>query len=219
MSIVVGLTGAKGVGKTTYANYLKKRLEEFGKEVIILSFATLIKDIFHDIDDEYHITQLRGKEHMRRHYQKCGDLMRSADKDIFVKYTNKICVSDENDDKIIIIDDVRYENEAGITDIMVRLERDEVDYTMEHSSEEPLCSDLIDFSLSLKPLYTTVPDNEIALVEAILDEYATYNTFDEVIGYTYDELSSVLGVISGSLVDRDNGTKKLYNVVGENHVD
>jgi hypothetical protein len=112
------LTGKKGSGKTTFAKKLqddtnKKLKKRFKNNNRIYSYATPLKEL---LDGRYKVSIAENKYIYRKDLQLVGDLLRSYDKNFFVKkLADKIY---KNIDKFrqdgtfeIIIDDVRYPNE------------------------------------------------------------------------------------------------------------
>lgn len=138
---VIGLVGPKRVGKSTYAD----KLQETTKGVI-MSFADPIRRLT-DSYTSFHPE--KSKEDFRPVLQGIGDVCRGYDRDFFVDcmVSNIIDITTvfnnivgcgqavELDPETVIIDDVRYMNEALICDKVIILSREGVDYTEEHSSE------------------------------------------------------------------------------------
>ena len=92
----IAITGKMCSGKTTIANMLLQIDKSYKK----VSFADKIKELAIDLFDM--------KEKDRNLLQSIGTSMRSINPDVWVNYIIKC------DEKHIIIDDLRYENEARI---------------------------------------------------------------------------------------------------------
>lgn len=149
---VIGITAPKGTGKTTYA--IKEAKEDGG---LVLSYATPIKDylinnrkltnlpLLYKVKLEFirlrfnMVKDYRNKEGVRKYYQKVGDICRSYNEDYFIEIMmHKNVVCDKMGVKKVYIDDVRYLNEANLCDRVIRLHRDGIEYTNEHSSENEI---------------------------------------------------------------------------------
>jgi broad-specificity NMP kinase len=119
---IVGICGPKTVGKSYLASSIRHGLVNY--KVEIMSFATPIKEVVGVSDN---------KEKLRIKYQQYGDMKRKENKAYFVDIVrNKISNCDAD---IIVLDDIRYQNEADICDILIELSSRNVIYTNEHSSE------------------------------------------------------------------------------------
>ena len=136
---IIGISGKKGSGKDTFAQFLKEGLEkQLGKTVKVDSFAANLKQccailsgqsscVFYNQnlkDKKANFLSLTNRELM----QKFGDLTRSLDKDIWVKSLfNKYL---DNPPEYLIVSDVRFKNEAEhikkLDGILIRIESDRV---------------------------------------------------------------------------------------------
>lgn len=136
---IIGISGKKGSGKDTFAQFLKEGLEkQLGKTVKVDSFAANLKQccailsgqyscVFYNQnlkDEKANFLSLTNRELM----QKFGDLTRSIDKDIWVKSLfNKYL---DNPPEYLIVPDVRFKNEAEhikkLDGILIRIESDRV---------------------------------------------------------------------------------------------
>ena len=147
---IIGISGKKGSGKDTFAQFLKEELEkQLGKTVKVDSFAANLKQccailsgqsscVFYNQnlkDKKANFLSLTNRELM----QKFGDLTRSLDKDIWIKSLfNKYL---DNPPEYLIVSDVRFKNEAAhinkLGGILIRIESDRIkeDY---HISETEL---------------------------------------------------------------------------------
>ena len=97
----VGIIGKMGSGKTTAANFL---VEKYG--FVKMGLADPIRLIVRD----YFGIESKADPRYRRLMQKVGtDWFRSADPDVWVKYLLR---SAEKENKPIVVDDVRFPNEA-----------------------------------------------------------------------------------------------------------
>ena len=91
----IAITGKMCSGKTTIANYLIAKNNQFVK----ISFADKVKEIATDL--------FNMKEKNRYLLQSIGTKMREIDEDVWASYTvNKACKQN-----FVIIDDLRYKNE------------------------------------------------------------------------------------------------------------
>ena len=136
---IIGISGKKGSGKDTFAQFLKEELEkQLGKTVKVDSFAANLKQccailsgqsscVFYNQnlkDKKANFLSLTNRELM----QKFGDLTRSIDKDIWIKSLfNKYL---DNPPEYLIVSDVRFKNEAEhikkLDGILIRIESDRV---------------------------------------------------------------------------------------------
>jgi energy-coupling factor transporter ATP-binding protein EcfA2 len=165
--ILVGLAGPKGCGKSTITGHLgrlvsgvKERDEHrrrhpqrfFGFEH--LRFAGPIKDMLRalglteaqvDGDEKELPCALLGGETPRRAMQRLGDWGRSIDPNLWVNVT--MAKVDAFKDRFIVIDDVRFANEAEAIwergGYIIELRRDGATYNPEHTSEVGLPRELI----------------------------------------------------------------------------
>ena len=136
---IIGISGKKGSGKDTFAQFLKEELEkQLGKTVKVDSFAANLKQccalisgqpnyLFNNQnmkDNKAGFLNLTNRELM----QKFGDLTRSLDKDIWIKSLFSKYI--DNPPEYLIISDVRFKNEADhikdIGGILIRIESDRV---------------------------------------------------------------------------------------------
>ena len=101
--MIVGFSGKMIVGKTTSSNYLIE------KGFVKLSFADKIKEIAKN----YFGWDGAKDEKGRKLLQSIGDVGRSYDPDIWIRYVDHQVQSLENFDKVnqFTIDDIRFENE------------------------------------------------------------------------------------------------------------
>lgn len=136
---IIGISGKKGSGKDTFAQFLKEELEkQLGKTVKVDSFAANLKQCCAILSGQYSCVfynqNLKDKKANflsltnRELMQKFGDLTRSLDKDIWIKslFSKHI----DNPPEYLIISDVRFKNEADhikdIGGILIRIESDRV---------------------------------------------------------------------------------------------
>lgn len=174
--MIIGLTGLKQSGKTTVADYLVK---EHGfvkinfKDALVADikerFPELIKEL--EYIYEFDVTELFDLKPpaMRALMQNYGtDVRRADDPNYWVKQWEKAIM---DTDKHIIVDDVRFMNEAMslVTHggIVVKVERVGQENTDTHQSETEQAEIKPDFTISaekgdLAKLYGTI--------EGILDE-------------------------------------------------
>ncbi len=120
--IIIGLVGKKEAGKTTFAKFIQDHCPE-NMKCIILSFASILKTMLFTADicteDELYFHK---NQHSREMMQKIGTnvIRDQIDKDFFCKSMAKKIrevwkgIPPFNKDIIIIIDDVRFKNEANL---------------------------------------------------------------------------------------------------------
>lgn len=127
--MIIGFMGKKGVGKTTAANFL---VSNHGYQK--MSFAAKLKDLSRALFP-FSDTDLNGqnKEKMfgkydwtpREFMERFGEFMRYWDKDYWLNGVRSIVQFNPNRD--IVIDDVRYVNEAdfikSVGGILIRINR------------------------------------------------------------------------------------------------
>lgn len=146
MYSVIGFTGRMGSGKTTLANYItsNKFMSEAGIDAKYtkVSFATPLKDVvkyLFDLDNEQlygstkNVVDPRYGVTPRYLLQYIGtDLFRNWDKDFWVKTFQRKYSNVGN----IVLDDVRFENEADILHQMGGIVIKVVRYSQSHSQAE-----------------------------------------------------------------------------------
>lgn len=159
---IIGISGKKGSGKDTFAQFLKEELEkQLGKTVKVDSFAANLKQCCAILSGQYSCVfynqNLKDKKANflsltnRELMQKFGDLTRSIDKDIWVKSLfNKYI---DNPPEYLIISDVRFSNEAKLLTcfgdyLLIRIQSDR-SILDKHISETELDSCLNDFNLEI----------------------------------------------------------------------
>lgn len=136
---IIGISGKKGSGKDTFAQFLKEELEkQLGKTVKVDSFAANLKYccalISGQPDYLFYNQDMKDRKAgflnftNRELMQKFGDLTRSLDKDIWVKSLfNKYL---DNPPEYLIVSDVRFKNEAEhinkLGGILIRIESDRI---------------------------------------------------------------------------------------------
>jgi len=112
---LIGISGKRGVGKTTAARYLE-RFYGFKKLSFADEIRSIAKSLFKFSDTDF--TDIRKKESDFLDYDwtprefliNLGEFLRYHDRDYFLKHTlNKIPAKSKG---LYVIDDVRYENEA-----------------------------------------------------------------------------------------------------------
>lgn len=137
---IILISGKKGSGKTTLSTALIERLQSAAK----VSFANPLKDICKPVidfltnDNNFSST----KEQLRPIWQTVGEVGRSMNEDFWVEKAR--AVIHQAKEQVIIIDDVRYENEVKAFDndsryntISLRLESDK-ESSDTHESETSL---------------------------------------------------------------------------------
>ena len=136
---IIGISGKKGSGKDTFAQFLKEELEkQLGKTVKVDSFAANLKQCCAILSGQYSCVfynqNLKDKKANflsltnRELMQKFGDLTRSLDKDIWIKSLFSKYL--DNPPEYLIVSDVRFKNEAAhinkLGGILIRIESDRV---------------------------------------------------------------------------------------------
>lgn len=148
---IIALTGAKTVGKTTIA----KAVQAWAIDSKIVSFATPIKEMLWQMGIPYEALNGKDKEVIIPELGKSSrELMQSLgtewgrdliNRNIWVFAMQKQI--ERTKEEIIIIDDLRFENEANWVltrgGKIIKLQRDGIEYNDQHSSEQPLLSNFI----------------------------------------------------------------------------
>jgi hypothetical protein len=156
---LIALNGAKTVGKSTIAN----ALAALSDDVVIVSFATPIRAMLQAMGVDQHNLNVAKEEPIEGLGKSARQLLCSlgtewgrgmANKEIWLwamqqQIQKLIDGAAKPDDLVVVIDDCRFANEAEWVRKMggdvVRLTRDGITYSGEHSSEQPLPDDLIDW--------------------------------------------------------------------------
>ena len=140
--VIIGLTGYAGSGKTLTADLL---VEGYGAAKV--SFATALKAIANDLPVVDRLIMELGPEQAKRDhavvretYQKLGEgVRRVLGEYTWVDHLESRWRTPEGDlwdCSLIVIDDVRYPNEAAICDWVLHVERDAVGPLNGHESEQ-----------------------------------------------------------------------------------
>ena len=157
---IIALTGAKTVGKTTIA----KAAQAWAINSKIVSFATPIKEMLWQMGVPYESLNGNDKEVIIDPLGKSGrELMQSLGTEWGRKTINEhIWVFamqkqiERMSEEIIIIDDLRFPNEANwvlVNDgIIIELKRDGIECNDNHSSEQPLPKQFITQSIDTTDL-------------------------------------------------------------------
>jgi adenylate kinase family enzyme len=157
---IIGITGKLTSGKTTFAKFLWDRfLEKGNKSVHILSFAQLLKEMIFNagLCSREELWE-KKTDFSRLMMQKIGtEIIRNqVDPDFWVnKMKERIKeIGKNNWDCIIIIDDVRYINEAEFikafrhaAPLLLRIERPSIKSTSNHKSETEQDEIKVDYSV------------------------------------------------------------------------
>lgn len=177
--LIIGFGGLKFSGKTTAAKTLQRI---FAEEAVVMSFATPVKqtckDLFLLSDEQICDPELkeqvdcRWNKSPRQLMQLLGtDFVRKMVDDSFwvKRLEESIRLTDK---KIILIDDVRFDEEARICDYLFMIHRKDLIIVDNHGSENP------PYNLSFSDIindFSTVPDYERhvrgSLVTRIIQEY------------------------------------------------
>lgn len=161
-NLIIAFTGAKGVGKTSVANELVKN----GKaNYVVESFAKPIKDMLvamgvaktfvDDPKSKQEPIPWLGNVSARGLMQTLGTNWGRgmvAD-DVWLRVINQSIIKHLGTDKIIIIDDLRFNNEAEFVKrqggYIISITRDGIDYTNEHITEKPIDSEYLSLNDSV----------------------------------------------------------------------
>ncbi len=156
---LIALNGAKTVGKSTIAN----ALAALSDDVVIVSFATPIRAMLESMGVDQNNLNVAKEEPIEGLGKSARQLLCSlgtewgrqmVNQEIWLwamrQQIQKLIDGAANpEDLVIVIDDCRFANEAAWVRKMggdvVRLIRDGITYTGDHSSEQPLPDDLIDW--------------------------------------------------------------------------
>lgn len=125
---LIGISGKKGSGKSTFGNYLINQygyteyafadpLKNICRELFSFTDAQLYGDRKEELDEYWNITP-------RHSFQKVGDILRDHSDTIIPGIGNKIFVEvlkrkvildwEKNPNKLIVVTDVRFENEMKL---------------------------------------------------------------------------------------------------------
>lgn len=174
--MIIGISGKKGVGKSTLAKYLAEhyRLERF-------AFADSLKDLCH----EWFGVPLgdRHGEPMEHQYrmvlQLVGKLFRGFRSGIFVERLEKSVRAKQGDDPAlwdIVIDDVRYPNEADWIrhhhGLILRMEDETVTRHRDDLHESETALDFYQFDHIYCRLETSQPKDAQRFADDILEFWA-----------------------------------------------
>ncbi len=156
---LIAFNGAKTVGKTTIA----KAVAALSDDVVILSFATPLRAMLEAMGIDRHNLDVGKEEPVKGLNQSARQMLCSlgtewgrqmVSQEIWLwamqRQIDQIVKKSLNPgDLIIIIDDCRFANEAewvaSQDGVVVKLYRDGIDYSQDHSSEVPLPDELIDY--------------------------------------------------------------------------
>lgn len=150
---VIGITGEKGKGKTTFVHVLSYLLSINGHAATIINFADYIKQVARECFGR-DIGAIHGRLHKedRELLCKIGDALRSIDPACLVKVVERKIAKTSG---FIVIGDVRLEREAQVIrkygGVIVRIEskifnRDE-NYLKEHLTEREIAQIKCDFQI------------------------------------------------------------------------
>lgn len=152
MTVLIGISGKRGSGKTTTARLVAAAMMRNGIRTIVKSFATPLKEdvirlfnapreIVYGSDEDKATMSPYGIT-WREVLQRYGEAMRQIDPDVWVRQALR-----GNDGwNCVIFDDMRHENEAAAMDHTVRLTRWNGVYDG-HVSEIALDDFAFDFTL------------------------------------------------------------------------
>ena len=158
---IIGLAGPKGVGKSTVAQQLERKLSDQGYETLVRSFADPIRDAAKAVGFEHSYLvdpALKEVKHpvlgmSARSFMQGLSFARALNENIYIASMAQRIAFEEPYGGItyVIIDDVRFDNEAKWINEnggkVFELVRRGVDYTYEHESETP-----VDSALSCGPV-------------------------------------------------------------------
>lgn len=152
--LVIGFMGSPGTGKTTTRDFLADLLNDHKKTVVKLSFADPIRAALKVMG----ITKQGTNDPLYRAGGTALSALRSVNPDFYVDKIKQIIAS-YSPNTIVLIDDVRYENEMTICDQIFHLSPDGWDPPnaglLSHPSEM-LCNEINRIGCS-KPLKTDYP--------------------------------------------------------------
>ena len=148
---VIGITGEKGKGKTSFVHVLTYLLSINGYAATVLNFADYIKKIARECFGK-DIGRIHGKlsEEERQLLCSIGDALRGIDANCLI---NVVCRQIDSNDGFIIIGDVRLKREADIVHdyngILVKIgssvhNRNE-NYLQNHITEQEIANIQADF--------------------------------------------------------------------------
>jgi hypothetical protein len=141
---IIGIIGKKGSGKTTFANYLQAEFEKAPKELALrFSFGKPLKQMIEQAEICSHKELYEEKTAFSRlMMQKIGtEIIRRIDPDYFCKqmWNGLHTAFSHEPTSIIIIDDVRFKNEAqlirSLGGILIKIEREIQKQEDNHTSE------------------------------------------------------------------------------------
>ncbi len=158
---IIGLAGPKGVGKSTVAQQLERKLSDQGYETLVRSFADPIRDAAKAVGFEHSYLvdpALKEVKHpvlgmSARSFMQGLSFARALNENIYIASMAQRIALEEPYGGItyVIIDDVRFDNEAKWINEnggkVFDLVRYGVYYTYEHESETP-----VDSALSCGPV-------------------------------------------------------------------
>ena len=164
--LIIAFTAPKQTGKTTACRAIEAQhaanthsfadpLKEFGKLIFPAAFMNEGKEqVFAPVGFSY-----------RDFAVHTGDTWRKLNQDVFINILkHRVELSNSN---VILIDDLRYENEAKaireMGGLIVRLSREGIEYTGEHATEQALDNSLIDDSVDV--------NNVVEIVSLLIDNW------------------------------------------------
>lgn len=161
-NLIIAFTGPRGVGKTAVA----KELVENGKhEYVIESFASPIKNMLKAMGLTGHFLNnpegkqepipwldgISGRELMQTLGTSWGREL--VTNDVWLRVMNQQLIKYISTNKIILIDDLRFDNEAEFIKsqggYIISLTREGIEYTNEHLTETPISSDYLSLNDSV----------------------------------------------------------------------
>ncbi len=158
--MLIGLTGYKGSGKSTVANYLEK---EYGfkrlnfKDALVSELKERFPDLLRELSQAYHMDIDKLFENkpaaMRALMQNYGTEVRRKDDPNYwaIQYYDKLVASKDN----IVTDDVRFLNEFQevklFGGVLIRVTRPDITSGGSHTSETEQESFVVDFTIEGVP--------------------------------------------------------------------
>lgn len=161
LPLIFGISGVARCGKDTFAKHLIFKLEKDGFPCLTLSFASAMK---HDIDDflkeKLNISAFTTNNHEKEIIRPimvayATDVWRKIDPEVWIKKLEKKILNAIDNKIIVVIPDVRYENEAKFIKqnggFLIHVKRmGQKPANFEEKSNDPIVKKLADHKVSWK---------------------------------------------------------------------
>lgn len=142
--VIVGISGKKYHGKDTIADYLVKNFY-FKKMTLAEPVKEITKIAFRLNDSQVYDPLFKDAKLARYPYKTPRELMQFIGTDCFrnafpdIWLWNFLKRVDEQENRLIVVPDIRFKNEADLCDFTIRVERPGLTYEKDvHSSENDL---------------------------------------------------------------------------------